>query len=509
MNTKKVVSLLACLFACVTVLAESERISMIVGTSKTISVPFVIESFRVIPGNNDKIRVEATESQLRIMANAICDFDVIATGNGLRKEYSVSVKSNLSKILKQLRTDLDALTELDISINEDKIVIRGTVTQTDHWNFLQKVLPSYSANCVCFAVFRPSTATLMNLKKMLQDAGFAFAEEGQPAKDGELSMKIAPDAVTLSGRLYSESDIAKVQQILATQTWLTTAGATDESKGLIRAIVNLSLVETLLQVDVVYVGISDDDLDRIGSPGTPSLSVGINYLYELFRGGQTQAKSATFGGNMNSTVSFLAKNGLSRTYSAGHVSFLNNDPEGGTLHTGGTIYTKVNGIENGSLQNINYGLSITVKGGLVSPTKTRLNLNLVNSYLLGASEDSYNLKEDTTRQTVFCDLDKTIAIAGSKRIAQETQQSGLPILRNTPVLNWFVSEHGDMKQASQLLILVCPRLVRSDTAPQIEIPLDQTTAPTYEAAQKDTKQELEDRNKKHTGFWSWLNWFNW
>lgn len=506
---KRLLSVVACLSFALALFAESERISMIVGSTKTVTVPFVVESYRVIPGNNDKVHVEATESQLRIVANAVCDFDIIATGNGLKKEYSVSVKSNLSRVLKQLRTDLDALTELEIGINEDKIVIRGTVTQPDHWNFLQKVLPNYAGNCVNFAVFRPSSATMMNLKKMLEDAGFAFAEDDHAPKTGELSMKIAPDAITLNGELYSEGEIKKIHQILETQTWLTTAGATDEAKGLIRAFVNLTLVETLLQVDVVYVGISDDDLDRIGSPNAPTLSVGINYLYELFHGGQTQAKSATFGGNMDSTVSFLAKNGLSRTYSAGHVSFLNNDPQGGELHTGGTIYTKVSGIENGSLQNIDYGLTITVKGGLVSPTTAKLDLNLVNSYLLGASEDSYNLKKDATRQTVFCDLDKTIAIAGSERIAQETQQSGLPILRNTPVLNWFVSEHGDMKQASRLLVLVCPRLVKSDAAPQIEIPLDQETASTYPSAQKDTKQELEDRNRTHTGFWSWLNWFNW
>ena len=72
--------------------AESERISMIVGSSKTVAVPFVIDSFRVIPGNNDKVHVEATESQLRIMANAVCDFEIIATGGGLKKEFSVSVK---------------------------------------------------------------------------------------------------------------------------------------------------------------------------------------------------------------------------------------------------------------------------------------------------------------------------------------------------------------------------------------------------------------------------------
>ena len=219
---KKAIILSAFAFAGLVAFAESERVSMIVGTSKTITVPFVVESFRVIPGNNDKVRVEATESQLRIMANAVCDFDVIASGNGLRKEYSVSVKSNLSRVLKQLRTDLDALTELDISINEDKIVIRGTVTQADHWNFLQKVLPSYAGSCVNFAVFRPSTSTLMNLKKMLVDAGFVFAAEGEFPKDGEIAMNIAPDAITLSGQLYSEGEISNVSSLFPNKTPVAT-----------------------------------------------------------------------------------------------------------------------------------------------------------------------------------------------------------------------------------------------------------------------------------------------
>ena len=213
-------------------------------------------------------------------------------------------------------------------------------------------------------------------------------------------------------------------------------------------------------------------------------------------------------GNMDATVRFLAANGISRTYHAGHVSFANNDPQGGTLHTGGTVYVKVSGIENGSLQNIEFGLKIKVTGGLVSPSRTKLTLDLKNSALLGSNESSYTLSEDTTKQTVFCDLNKTIVIAGSKKIAQDTSRSGLPVLRNTPVLQWFVSEDRNSSSDSRLLILACPRLVKFNPDVQINIPLEQETAPTYRDARRDNV-EREEENRRYRGWLSWLNWFCW
>ena len=505
MNIKKLLFLICALFAFAVYAAEPVKISMVVGTTKSVTVPFAIESYRVIP-KSDKVRIETTDSQLRIMADAVGDLSVLVEGDGLKKEYVVSVKSNLTKTLKKLRTDLDALTELDISINEDEIVIRGVVTNPEHWNYLDTVLAGYSGKVVSYAVFRPSAQTLQNLRTMLEKAGFRFADDGASPKTGELSMTISPDAVTLTGELYSAAEIGKIRQILATQTWLSTDGSGDAAKGLVRGIVNLSVIETIMQVDVVYVGISDSDMDRLGTPSVPKLSMGLDYLYKMLTDHGTQTKTATFGGNMDATVSFLARNGISRSYNAGHVSFSNNDPEGGRLHTGGTIYAKVNGIENGSLQNIEYGLMMTVKGGLVSPTTARLTLDLENSSLIGAGDDSYNVSKDSTKQTILCDINKTIAVAGSRKIAQETQRSGLPIIRNTPVLKWFVSEDADQHTASRLLILVCPRIQTSATSPQIEIPLENETGKTFSDAQKDSKEELDSRGS--TGNW-FLDWFRW
>ena len=109
---------------------------------------------------------------------------------------------------------------------------------------------------------------------------------------------------------------------------------------------------------------------------------------------------------------------------------------------------------------------------------------------------------------MLCDLDKTIVVAGSKKIAQDTGKSGLPVLRNTPVLKWFVAEDKDSTTETRLLILACPRLMKYNPDVQIDIPLEMETTQTYEDAKKDNKDRQEEE-KKHSGWLNWLNWFDW
>lgn len=503
---KKVLIGLLFILSAISLFAEDEKISMIVGTTKSLRVPFIIESYKLIPSKTDIVKVEVSESHVRIMASAIGEVNLLVSGGGMSNNYTISVKSNLAQTLRKLRNDLDTLTELDIATNEDQIVIRGTVTNPEHWTHLMKVLPNYSGKCVNFATFRPSAETVLNLKKMLMNAGFTFCENGEHPSVGQLSMQFSPEAITISGELYSQKEVERINQILATQTWLVVGGKTDPSRGQIQGIVNLSVVETVLQVDIVYVGVQTTDSRSAGANTVPVGNFSAQGIYDLVAGKGNG--SAVINGNMDATVRFLAANGISRTYHAGHVSFTNNDPQGGTLHTGGTVYVKVNGVENGSLQNIEFGLKIKVSGGLVSPSRTKLTLDLKNSALLGSSGDSYTLSEDTTKQTVFCDLNKTIVIAGSKKIAQDTSKSGLPILRNTPVLKWFVSEDRNAGSESRLLILACPRLVKFNPDVQINIPVEKETAPTYRDAKRDN-QERQEEEKRYRGWLSWLNWFSW
>ena len=479
--------------------AESEKISMSIGSQRSLQTGFIIQTFKLIPSNQDQIKVEASESILRVQADKVGEVSIIVSGDGMQKEYVITVKTNLEKDLRKLRSELDSLTELTIEILEDQIKVSGEVTDPEHWALLQKVLPRYSGKCISLATFKPNAETIRNLKKMLEDGGFKVVDTTNPA-DGELSLTLSSNVVIITGQLFSQNELDKVNQILSTQPWLSVNAPVDAKSGKIQGIVNLKVIETILEVEVVYLGVTDSEGKKLGSTDVPVLQSAYSIIYDMVRGA-AGGKTAQIGGNMQATTRFLAQNGLSRTHNAGHVAFANNDPNGGELFTGGTTKVKVNGVENGSLSDIEYGLKIKVKGGLVSPTRCKLELSLENSALIGAGDDSYNLSKDTTKQTVYVDLDKTIILAGSKKIAQDTSKSGLPILRQVPVLNWFVAQDSGSKENTSLLILACPRLQKYNSDVQIDIPLsEEYSGDTKKKGETDTKQTIKEQNKKKS-FW--------
>ena len=481
---------------------DAETFSLTVGGSKRLDLPFAVENYRLTP--QGKVTVEElNKKQLNVTGTALGECSLFVMGGGLTREYRITVKSNINTILKRLRTDLDTVPELDISINEDLIVIHGTVSNPENWRLFQKVLPMYPG-VKNFAQFRPSAETMLNLKKMLQDAGFVFAEEGTKPGLGQISMNIAPDAVVISGELCSQSQINQINQILSTQTWLAVGDtAPSEAAGRVRGIVNLNVIETPLQVDIVYVGVTDSDAERIGSKA-PTANFNMNWLFDLIHGRKDENSTITFGSNMQQTLGFLAQNGITRTYEAGHVTFLNHDEKGGKLHTGGTVSVKVSGMNSGALQDIDYGLTITVKGGLVDPNKVKLDLSIENTSLVTTTGDAYTRAVDSTQQSSQCGLNKTVVLAGSRKIAQSAEKSGLPVLRNTPVLKWFVSEDGKNKSETRLLILACPRLASADNAVEIEIPVSQETAPTYNEAKGDLKEDIKKKDEEKAWYKRWF-----
>ncbi len=482
---------------------EQERFSLTIGAIKLIDLPFAMESYRI--SAKDKIDVEeVNKQQLRIIGKSEGECNLSVTGAGVSVDYIITVKGTIDRLMKRLRNDLETLPELDLAINQDYIVINGTVSKPANWTRLQKVLQAYKDSVHCFAVFRPTAETIMGLKKSLMDAGFEFAEEGQAPAPGQLDMKISQDALIVNGELWSQAAIDKVKQILSLQTWLAVGDENpSEESGKIRGLVSLSVVETMLTVDVVYVAVSESDGRNVGTDAPEGL-LGLNFIYDVIAGRKNEGASIVFGGNMERTVRFLASNGISRAYNAGHVSFSNYDEKGGELFTGGKVSVKVSGVENGSLQDIDYGLTIKITGGLISQDKVRLDLDLTNASAVASTGDTFSRSVDTTRQRVVCELGKTLVVAGSRKIGQDVQQSGLPVLRNTPVLKWFVSTDGTSKNESRLLILVCPRLSSDNENVQIEVPLEQETAGTYEDGTTDLKEKKDAERAAKPWYKRWF-----
>ena len=482
-----------------------EKITMTLGSLKVIDLPFVMDNYR--PSTRGIIRIENfTEKQLRIIAEkqGICELEV--SGGGLTRLYSISVVDNISEILKQLQNDLDTLPELDISINQDYIVIRGDVSNIANWEHLQQVLENqrFKGCTQNYAKFRPAPEIMLNLRNLLTQSGFKVINTPVPKEVGEIALLYTNNVMHVSGNVYQQGDIETINNILSTQPWLSMDKEKDD-KGKVRLIVNLKVVPTTLWIDIVFVALSKDNADSIGANSVPTISTAFSSFYDIVHG-RGMDNIAQFGGNMNSTIRFLASNGVTRMYDAGTVVLRSGDPQGTTQHIGGTKYVKVSGSENGSLQNIEYGLKLTVKGGLISKDKVDLQFDLSNNGAITmAGGDSFDQSQEQVKSSMVCDLDSTVVLGGYKKIVQSTMKSGMPILRTFPVLEWFVSEDKDNNEELNLLILARPRIKNDSTVQKIVIPVIETVTPETEKAMQDNKKTIKEERQKR-GQRRWFSW---
>ena len=112
-------------FCCfITAFAAEDKVTVTVGGMTLADVPFKIETIRT--ANSKIVRAEAvSDMQIRFMGLALGKTDVQVIGKGASKVFTVDVQDNIREVYNAIRRDMDALPEVDISINRNKIVLKG------------------------------------------------------------------------------------------------------------------------------------------------------------------------------------------------------------------------------------------------------------------------------------------------------------------------------------------------------------------------------------------------
>ena len=88
--------------------------------------------------------------------------------------------------------------------------------------------------------------------------------------------------------------------------------------------------------------------------------------------------------------------------------------------------------------------------------------------------------------------------------------SGIPYLRNTPLLSWFVSDSGHDISDRRLVFMVCPELIDNTTGEKINTKAEIDLPVTVEGAKTTEQREKETLEKQYPfggGLWNPLNWF--
>ena len=506
--------------------AEAMRLTMAVNSLSILDVPFKIEDISVSDNTIASVETVAdNDRQFRITGKKAGVIDVQVRGGKMSQTYKITVIANLELLLKDLKVALDAVPEVDIKRLNDRLILKGEISNIANIELKNKVVKVYGDAILDLTTFHPTPEVMIALHKNLEKAGFKVIRNNKATKPGEISITQVGDMLTLTGTVYGPNDLAKIKSIIASQWWLTTQpvdGKTSGVSGKVAAYVNIQVVPEMLQIDIVHLAVNKTEAQSIGVDWSSFLNGGIGLGSKLLwsvdkkmgRGTDSDGQAA-FGvgskGPLSAWLSFFGSNGINRARRAGFLTFKSNDtPQFRKLHNGGTLYISSDAVAGSTsqLKDIEYGLILEVKGGLTGADNVAIEIKQELSYPGPISENvasaKLDLKKFATSTSFVAKLNEPIALGGLKEWTQKnTASESIPYLRNVPVLKWLIANDSDSFTEEEILTIVCVRkMVKTGEIDPVVVELNKMKKAEDEFIKKREADKHKNDGKWYE-FWRW------
>ena len=501
---------------------SDEEVSLVETEMVPVTVPFGIKGY--MPSNKDVVRIEKiSDNTLRLTALKVgrCDLEV-SGDNDLRQKFQITVNPPLVYILKNLQRELERVPEVDCTIVGNSIRVDGEVKSINKWNYMMKVIKGYGNVVRNFAEFTPGPEILQRMEASLRQSGFDVVHErhtGEPetwkANCVALEYSKINRTMTVQAKVYTPEQQTKILECLKSEKrWLVIDHSDKEAfddeiqiKGNIQVIV----AKPIIRLSVAYMAVSDKEANEYGNANVRNGASPLNIqgtfqtIQNLLHGGGNHGNIATLQGNLDVTAGFLKENGISRISETGYTLIESWDKDGARFKSGGTMFVKVAGADAADLKEIPYGFEIKAKGGMKDDANMSVDFDFAISTVQQTGPDTYDRKEDLSKQKVLCPIGRTTLIGGFRKFADENTLKGLPVLRNTPIFSWFFAADDDTIEDRKLVMMVCPEIVDNTQDAKPDVKKEINIAVQAQAAKPTS--EVKKERRPYSGFWSWLNWF--
>lgn len=525
---KKII--LAAVAAAISMMGQSreiEQVSVVENESITITVPFAVKNYA--PSNKEVARVEPLGgSSIRITAlkRGRCDLDVFGDG-GLFQKYEINVAGDLASVLETLTLDLDQVPEVRAEIRGNFIRLDGDVSSIQKWEYLMQVIGNYGSSIKNFAKFSPGPDVMLNLESKFRQAEFTVKYGKFGTKQSEwpwntvaLDLNKKTRTLCVEARLLNEGQRISILKILKSEPWLAVnidgnwkkpVEVSDEKRPwVIGTMLCLPVDPAVIRLSVAYMAIGEKDMREFGDPSNegPILSGVFQTIQGLLHGQGNHGNVATLNLGLTGVMKLMGENGINRMSQKGYTTFENWDDKGAKFKSGGTVFARIVSRDAVDMKEIPYGFEVNTKGGLVNENTVSLDIDISISSIqkYDAGED-IDKKEDKTQQKIRCPLGRTTLLSGFGELVDDQALRGFPVLRNTPIIKWFVADDGKTLSDRKLVIMVCPEIIDPSQDGNLNVD-NEISIPVQTEGAKSTDERLEGR-KRFSGFWYWLNWFCW
>lgn len=491
------------------VLLPPEKVSLEVGQKKVLELPFAIQEhlsesskFKVVNVENNRLTVEGT---------APGNGSVTLVGGNVQKVFSVTVSGSLGPLYNALSRELGEIPGVAVTLSERTIILQGRISTPHEWEYFNKVVASYPSACSNYVRFQPGPELFEHLKKELSSAGFRTVDKISPDRPGEVKIAFYGDSFTVSGFMFCQEDIQRIEKILEAQKWLDASW----NKNALQLKKDLRISDCQFDVNVVFVGISKNQVERMGNGEADGTILSWNFkawIRNLIGKGDDASSrasgiSSALNMDMRGSLAFFGENGISDFRDAGHLTVTNNSPIAAEFENGGSLNVKISNQDTANLKPIDFGLKMKIKGGFVRTNEVLLDLDLEKSLTPVKQDGDYFQRSTKTKAQIRCALGKTVVIAGQKENTYTGNgPTGYAFLRHVPVLNWFFAHEDEVNTEMYYLILVSPQLKK--TAPQMIAPPVTETGKIEKTVSDRVKKREEATRAKEEKNW-FLKMFTW
>lgn len=429
---------------------------------------------RVRVAKEDVVRAEVAKDKRRVSLVGLRpgQSDILLVGSdGMTRAYTVTVVSSTQGLIAALRRALENVPE--VTIQEDGlggVVLTGTVCHPARWQILQKVLEHYREQVLSLVEYEPSPGRILALTQALTQAGFSV----EPRPDavgaqtpGKLFLHPTEGVLHIKGAVHSQAMLERLKAILAAHGWRVHGpGDRGDGREAGRVVLAVSVAPAMLEIDVCFIALTQAEERILGvnlaKNGLLAVDATQTALTGDLNGAARVAGTYTVRSGLAGTLNVVSNVVPgSKTVAEGYLIFRNGETEYQQLHQGGTLKVRVtagNGADAvAALEDIDYGLILKAKGGLLNDREVALDVVLELSYPLASGQD-YDLRRSQVASTVVCRLGHTIVMGGANDQFEGQARDGVPILRRIPIVNWLFSERRDQKRQMRVLVLLSPQL---------------------------------------------------
>ena len=258
----------------------------------------------------------------------------------------------------------------------------------------------------------------------------------------------------------------------------------------------------VVRLSVAFMAIGDQDVQAIGNlPPDDAFQPKVvsNKLYGLIHGSDTRSNKALVGASLVDTKRFFTQSGITRMSETDSAFIECGSKKSLKFKRGGTFYVK----SGEKFREMPYGVEIDAKGDMAGEDMLNLDFELCLSTIIPTDDETYDLKEDRSKQKINCPIGRTTLVSSFVGLVdRRTPPSRLPLLRSMPLLNWFVADSGKEVSDRRLVVMICPEIVDDK---QNVVPDDNKAIniPMPKSNELDGGHECE-ACKKCGGFCPWL-----